>query len=94
MDEKGINKSTLAKRSGVACSFFTALSKHGGNPSLKSMQAIANALDVPLHMLLKPSTVPDCDGPIPDGYEKITAILPKQKAFIVRRWCAETLEKM
>lgn len=31
---------------------------------------------------------------IPNGYEKVTVILPKRKAFIVKQWANENNEKL
>jgi len=65
-----------------------------GNPSLDSMEQIADALETPLPELLET----DLDDKsfellterkrvkLPQGYERISAILPAHQAFMVKKW--------
>lgn len=53
LEELGITRSDLASRSGVSVSFLSELTNGKANPSLKTMEAIAEALETPLPMLLE-----------------------------------------
>ncbi len=96
LDERQMTKKELSDRSGVSISFLSDLTGGKANPSLKVMQDIAAALDVPLPFLLE-STDLDKDTlaalaggkatqSLPPGYERVTAVLPEHQAFIVRKW--------
>ena len=71
-----------------------------GNPTLETMSAIAYALDVPLSYLLEhhdldPESLSLLDGSqstLPPNYEKITVILPRYKAFQVKKWNDDALK--
>lgn len=96
LEERGMTKNDLATKSGVSISFLSDLTTGKANPSLKVMESLAEALDVPLPLLLENS---DLDQEsldhlagrkntsfLPPGFERVYAILPEHKAFIVRRW--------
>ena len=96
LDERHMTKKELSDRSGVSISFLSDLTTGKANPSLKVMQGIAHALDVPLPFLLE-STDLDKDTlaalaggrapqSLPEGFERVTAVLPEHQAFIVRKW--------
>lgn len=96
LDERQMTKKELSDRSGVSISFLSDLTAGKANPSLKVMQDIAHALDVPLPFLLE-STDLDKDTlaalaggrapqSLPSGFERVTAVLPEHQAFIVRKW--------
>jgi len=53
MDELGINKNELCRRSGISSAFMTYLTQDKANPSLKVMEKIARALKTPLPDLLE-----------------------------------------
>lgn len=104
LDERGMTKKELHDLSGVSNSFLSDLTTGSGNPSLKVMEAIANALEVPLPMLLE-STDLDKESldelaggtfrkSLPPGYERVSVVLPEHKAFIVKRWGEETSKKL
>lgn len=101
LQERGLTKKWLAEHAGVSNSFVTDITK-GRNLSLKTMEAIAKALDVPLPALLEESDVDRHSQKelaqngvlLPDGYEWVTAILPAHRAFTVRKWADETKEKI
>lgn len=104
LDELHMTKHELAERSGVSLSFLSDVTSGHGNPSLKVMEAVAKALEVPLPLLLEAT---DCDkatldtlaggkaaSSVPPGYERVSAILPEQRAFIVRKWDEEARKKI
>jgi len=104
LDEQGMTKNELSERSGVSISFLSDLTTGKANPSLKVMEAIASALETPLPLLLE-STDLDKDtlaalaggkapSSLPAGYERVSAILPEHRAFVVRKWGEETRKKL
>jgi transcriptional regulator with XRE-family HTH domain len=52
LEEQGLNKLQLAESAGMPISFLSDLTHGRANPSLNTMEAIANALDVPLPYML------------------------------------------
>lgn len=104
LDEQGMTKNELSERSGVSISFLSDLTTGKANPSLKVMESIASALETPLPLLLE-STDLDKDtlaalaggkvpSSLPAGYERVSAILPEHRAFVVRKWGEETRKKL
>ncbi len=104
LEERGMTKQELGKRSGVSVSFLSDLTTGKGNPSLKTMEAIATALDVALPLLLEATdmdskTLEELAGhpilkSLPEGYDRITAVLPEHKAFIVKKWAEDAQRKI
>jgi len=104
LDERGMTKSELSERSGVSISFLSDLTTGKANPSLKVMESIASALETPLSLLLESTDLDKhtldtlADGKIPSslptGYERVLAILPEYRAFIVKKWDEETRRKL
>ncbi|EDP0643676.1 transcriptional regulator [Salmonella enterica] len=104
LDERGMTKHELSERAGVSISFLSDLTNGKANPSLKVMEAIADALETPLPLLLE-STDLDREAlaeiaghpfksSVPPGYERISVILPSHKAFIVKKWGDDTRKKL
>ena len=99
LQQQGLSKQSLARDSGVSGSFLSDLTNGKGNPSLEVMVKIADALGVPLDWLLtthdlgesvdkslaRPMRQPDG---LPEGYERVIAVLPKIFASQVRKWDA------
>lgn len=98
LDEKDLTKEQLAEMSGVSMSFISDLTNGKGNPSLRIMESIADALDVPLPALLEET---DLDTKLLDvlaggkprglkeGYERVSVILPSHQAFMAREWAKQ-----
>lgn len=94
--ERGMTKEELADSSGVSISFLSDITTGKGNPSLEKMEDIANALEVPLPLLLESTdldnkTLEELAGKkmkssLPAGYVRVCAVLPAPQAYIVRRW--------
>lgn len=104
LGEMHMTKKELSERSGVSNSFLSDLTMGKANPSLKVMQDLAAALEVPLPLLLEstdldPEALEALSGTkptpsLPDGYERVSAILPRHQAHIVRDWHAKALKKL
>ena len=86
----------LAERSGISRSYISSLSKGRANPSLRSMEAIAKALDTHLSTLLELTDLDSLDFDelvggstpknLPDDFERVSAILTSYQAFLVKEW--------
>lgn len=71
LKEKGITGTELAKQLGVTQGAFSQYISANGNPSLKTLQKIATALNVPIQELFNPPTE-----------NKITLICPHCKGVV------------
>jgi|TARA_B100000378_G_scaffold273767_2_gene267179 transcriptional regulator with XRE-family HTH domain len=98
---RGLKKSDLATKAGVSISYISDVTNAKGNPSLDTMVAIADALDVPLVALLQPPPVgtdgwdasladsvlkDDCKLGLPPGYRRVSAIVNEHQAFQIAKW--------
>ncbi|SEN52732.1 helix-turn-helix domain-containing protein [Nitrosomonas marina] len=95
LDEKGMTKSELAKKAGVSIAFFTDLTNDKANPSLRIIEAIAEALETPLPMLLDSSDMKLTDlemlakrkpGKLPKGFVWKGGVLSEYEAYQVDQW--------
>jgi transcriptional regulator with XRE-family HTH domain len=95
-DEMGLTKSDLASKAGISVSFLSDLTNGQGNPSLRIMEQIADALETPLATLLeytdldKESLDALAGGharlSLPPGYVRESAVLTEFQAYTVRQW--------
>jgi transcriptional regulator with XRE-family HTH domain len=96
LEELGMTKSDLADKTGISVSFLSDLTNGKANPSLRIMEAIAQALETPLTNLLE---ITDLDMAtldalaggksqkgLPDGLLRVAAILTEFQAFKVKQW--------
>lgn len=99
LNEYGLGKSELAEMGGISSAFMTALTRGEANPTLKTMQALAEALGIPLPLLLRPiesdewqailslSALSKSINPaVPKGYAHVSAILSEKRAEQVKQW--------
>lgn len=102
-EERKMTMKDLALKASVSNSFLSDLINGKANPSLKVMESIARALETPLPILLDRTDLSSKDlaeladgltSGLPLGYERTVAILPPQKAFIVRQWDEEARKKL
>ncbi len=104
LDELHMTKQELSERSGVSISFLSDLTTGKGNPSLKVMEAIAKALDVPLPLLLESTDMDKAaldalaggkaPSSLPPGFERVSVILPEHRAFVVKKWGDQAKKKI
>lgn len=96
LDEHGITKNELSYAAGMSVSFLSDLTNGKANPSLKIMESIAHALEVPLPALLETTDL-DRDtlnllaggkplSSLPEGLVRVTAVLTEYQAFTVQQW--------
>ncbi len=98
-DELGLSKNELADRAGISVSFLSDLTNGKANPSLKIMEAIASALEMPLPPLLEMTDLDEdamrmlamdkAISILPEGLVRSTAILTEYQAFMVQKWDQE-----
>jgi transcriptional regulator with XRE-family HTH domain len=89
LDAEGMTKQELSGISHMSTSFMSDLTRGKANPSLRIMQNIAQALNVPLPLLLEKSPLHS----LPPNHERVTAVLPSHQAFIVKKWDAAARRK-
>ncbi len=97
---RGLKKQDLAAKADVSLSYISDVTNAKGNPSLDTMAAIADALEVPLTALLEPPPV-GTDGwdasladslrdetklGVPAGFQRVSAIVTDHQAFQIRKW--------
>lgn len=95
LGERGMTREQLSELSGVSASLISDLSRGKGNPSLRTMGAIAEALDTALPVLLEATdlgreTLDRLAGDkaltsLPDNYERVTLILTAFEAFVAKK---------
>lgn len=98
---RGLTKLNLASKANVSISFISDVTNAKGNPSLETMAAIADALEVPLVALLAPPAVGtddwhesladamlhnDAKLGLPPGYRRVSAIVTDHQAFQISKW--------
>lgn len=97
LEERKMTKQDLADQAEISVSFISDMTTGKGNPSLATMQKVAEALEVPLPLLLEVTdmdrmTLQELYGVVaskrflPPGYEWVTAVLPEMQAYQVRKW--------
>jgi len=104
LDERRMTKKELSEKAGVSLSFLSDLTNGKANPSLKVMESLAIALEVPLSLLLECTdldqsqldTVAGYTIPrsLPVGYEYTCAVLPEHQAYIVKKWANAAQKKI
>lgn len=98
---RGLQKQDLASKAGLSISYISDVTNAKGNPSLETMAAIAQALEVPLTALLEtpPVGVDDWSGcltdsllrddsklGLPPGFRRVSAIVTDHQAFQISKW--------
>ena len=106
LGERNMTKGELAELSGVSISFLSDMTTGKGNPSLKTMERVADALETPLATLLETTDI-DQESlevlsehkmykfrSLPEGYERVCAVVSSVRAYEIRQWDAETKRKL
>ena len=98
---RGMRKSDLAAKANVSISYISDVTNAKGNPSLDTMVAIAQALEVPLVALLEAPPVgtdgwdasladsilkDDAKLGLPAGFRRVSAIVSDHQAFQIAKW--------
>lgn len=104
LDEMGLTKNDLAQRAGISVSFLSDLTNGKGNPSLRIMESIADALHTPLPTLLEftdldQASLDELAGghaaqSVPTGYTRVAAVLTEFQAFEVKQWDNENRKQL
>jgi transcriptional regulator with XRE-family HTH domain len=83
LEELELTRQQLSQRSGVSISFLSELTAGRANPSVRVLEALAEALEMSVPGLLTELE------PLPPGYEHVSVVLPKERTAAVQRWAAE-----
>jgi transcriptional regulator with XRE-family HTH domain len=104
LDELDMTKNDLAIKAGISISFLSDLTNGKANPSLKVMEAIADALETSLPTLLeltdldKAALVELAGGRtsriLPEGFFRVSAILTEFQAYKVQQWDQESRKRL
>lgn len=104
LGERGMTKQDLAKMTGVSISVLSEITNGKGNPTLKTLSAISEALQTPLAMLLESTDLDsralddasDLHIPpgLPSGYCRQCATLTLHQAYQVRKWHEHNMAKI
>ena len=93
--EKKITKNELAEKAGISISFVTELTNDKANPSLRIIEAVAEALETPLPMLLDSSDMSTADlealtnrklKHLPKGFVWKGGVLSEFETYQVEQW--------
>ena len=104
LDEQGMTKTELAERADISVSFLSDLTNGKANPSLKIMEAIAEALHAALPALLEMTDLDQASldrlagghapRSLPNGYVRVSVTLTEFQAFTVKHWDQENRKNM
>lgn len=96
LDERKMSQKELAQRAGISTAFISDVAKGRGNPSIRTMEAISIALDVPLPVLLESTdlnrqTLNELAGDkvpqsLPSGYQRVTVVLTDFQTYMATLW--------
>lgn len=86
MRRRRIRPSDISRLSGVSNAVLSSLLHgHTRNPRIDTIEKIAEAVNVPLEVLIGDQDWGDNEA-LPPGYKRITAVLSNYKAFTVQKW--------
>ena len=101
---KGMSHQELASKANLSAGALSSITRGQGNPTLETMASIASALEIPLTYLLDHhdlgadyyilSNEEKSKQSLPGNYECITVILPKYRAYLVKKWSDEAIKEM
>lgn len=110
LEEMEITKQEFSALAGVSGGFLTELARGSANPTLRTMQTIAEALGVPLPLLLKPLNSDEWQAIIalsqrkpnelkkeeaPEGYGYVEhVLLPLHKVYVISEWEKEAKKSL
>lgn len=96
LDERKMSRKELADRAGISSAFISDVAKGRGNPSLRTMEAISIALDIPLPILLDTTDLDrealnelaggKAPRSLPSGYQRVCAVMTDYQAFLALQW--------
>jgi transcriptional regulator with XRE-family HTH domain len=104
MQEKKLTQEMLALKSGLSVPFLSEIGRNIANPSLKTLEFIADALEVPLPSLFQATDfdISDLENlsdkeiktHLPKGYQAVYLILSDIQAFEAKQWDKENKAKL
>jgi transcriptional regulator with XRE-family HTH domain len=104
LDERNMTQKELAQRAGLSGAFVSDVAKGQGNPSLRTMEAISIALDIPLPVLLEATDLDrqalnelaggKAPQSLPPGYQRVSGVLTDFQAYMVAQWDEANRKKL
>lgn len=104
LDERAMSQKELAERAGISTAFISDVAKGRGNPSIRTMEAISIALDVPLPVLLESTDLnrqalnelagDKIPPSLPPGYQRVTVVLTDFQAYMATLWDEANRKKL
>lgn len=104
MQEKKLTQEILAQKSGLSVPFLSGIARNIANPSIKTLESIADALEVPLPSLFQATDFEISDlaslsneeikTHLPKGYQAVYLILSDIQSFEAKQWDKENKAKL
>ena len=104
LDERHMTQKELAERAGLSGAFVSDVAKGQGNPSLRTMEAISIALDIPLPVLLEATDLDrqalnelaggKAPQSLPPGYQRVSAVLTDFQAYMAAQGDGASRKKL
>ncbi|MCC8997292.1 MAG: helix-turn-helix domain-containing protein [Nitrosomonas sp.] len=104
MQDKKITQEQLSIKSGISVPYLSEIGRNIANPSIKSIEAIADALEVPLPSLFQINDIElselaaesgnEIKTHLPKGYQAVYLILTDIQAFEAKRWDKDNKKKL
>lgn len=99
-----MSQKELAERAGISTAFISDVSKGRGNPSIRTMEAISIALDIPLPNLLDTTDLDrkalnemaggQAPQSLPSGYQRVCAVMTDYQAYLASQWDEANRKKL
>ena len=104
LEERKISQKELAERAGISTAFISDVAKGRGNPSIRTMEAISIALDIPLPNLLDTTDLDrkalnelaggQAPQSLPAGYQRVCAVMTDYQAHLASLWDEANRKKL
>ena len=104
LDERKMTQKELAERAGISTAFISDVAKGRGNPSIRTMEAISIALDIPLPVLLEVTdlnrqSLNELAGDkvpqsLPPGYHRVSVVLTDYQSYMATLWDEANTKKI
>ena len=83
LHELHMTRARLSALAGISPSFLSDLMNHKANPSLRIMESVAQALEVPLPLVLMAAPDP---VPLPAGLVHACVVVMEFERFVLAEW--------
>jgi transcriptional regulator with XRE-family HTH domain len=83
IEELDLTRAEVSRQSGVSVRFLSAVARESANPSVLTLEDLADALGTTVAALLVETE------PLPPGFERLSVVLSTEHAATVKRWAGE-----